>query len=274
MGRSHGAVPQAVSVVFRKERGSWILGILGVGILLGLTLYAYHQDTAKKKIRRVRADLVHSSDDQHLQKFNLTGYDEQGKKFWNLEGEVAKIDPVETVFLDQNVTLKLKDSTVVTTNHVRWSPQAGLLTTDSPVFVTHQSTNIQGLGAVGRPNESFIQINRNVRMVIDNATQLTCLGPMKIYYKENKAVFYRKVKVTDAKGFVSSNRMDVFFNGETKKVSQIVAVGKVTIERDGNITHSERAIYNVATGSVRLEGSPEITLYKESSSLLDAPLRS
>jgi len=68
--------------------------------------------------------------------------------------------------------------------------------------------------------------------------------------------------------------MDVFFNGETKKVSQIVAVGKVTIERDGNITHSERAIYNVATGSVRLEGSPEITMYKESSSLLDAHLRS
>lgn len=263
-----------MNAAFRRGNASWLFGFLAVGLLLGLAIYTHHQDNSKKKARRVRADLVGSSRDQHLQKFNLTGYDEQGKKFWNLVGEVAKIDPVETVFLDKNVILKLKDSTVVNTDHVRWSPQAGLLTTNSPVFVVHQNTRIKGMGAVGRPNESFIQINRDILMILNDTSQLTCIGPMKIYYKENKAVFYRKVKVTDAKGFVSSNRMDVFFDSTTKKVSQIVAVGNVTIERDGNLTHSERAIYTVANGSVRLEGSPEITLYKENSSLIDAPLRS
>jgi lipopolysaccharide export system protein LptA len=126
---------------------------------------------------------------------------------------------------------------------------------------------------VGRLNDSFIQLNRDIEMLINRSTLLTCDGPLKIFYKENRMVFYRKVKVVDDRGVLKANRMDVLFDPEQKKVSQIIAIGNVIIERGTDITHSQRAIYSLATGSVRLEGNPEITMHKESSKILDAPLR-
>ncbi len=222
---------------------------------------------------RKKREPTAASVDQSLQKFSLTGFDDKGKKFWNLEGDKARIDPGQVVFLDQNVTLKLQDTTVIKTDHVQWSQDGGVLRTPSQVFVTHQNADVKGRGAVGRLNDSFIQLNRDIQMLINKSTLLTCTGPLKIYYKQNKMIFYRKVKVVDDRGVLKANRMDVIFDPDQKKVTQIIAIGNVTIERGTDTTHSQRAIYSLATGSVRLEGNPEITLHKESSKLLDAPLR-
>ncbi len=224
-------------------------------------------------LSRFRKEITKTSHDQNVQKFSLTGFDEQGKKFWNLEGDTATIDSGQTVFLDQNVTLKLKESTIIKTDHVQWSQDGGILRTHAPVFVTHENTEIKGLGAFGRLNESFIQLNRDIEMLIDQSTLLTCQGPLKIFYKDNKMIFYRKVKVVDDRGVLKANRMDVIIDPVKKKVSQIIAMGNVTVQRGTDTTHSQRAIYSVATGSVRLEGNPEITLHKDSAKILDAPLR-
>lgn len=231
------------------------------------TILSSHSQTS-------RADLINSSQDQQLQKFSLVGFDDKGKKFWNLEGDTAKIDPAQRIFLDQNVTLKLKDDTVIRTDHVQWLQGGGVLKTNAPVFVDHQSVKIKGVGAFGKPSESFIQLNRHIEMVINQTTTLTCYGPMKIFYKESKIIFYQNVKVKDQRGVLSANRMDVFFNPSDKKISQIIARGDVVIERGTDTTRSERAIYSVATGSIRLEGNPEVTLHKEGSNILDAALRS
>ena len=250
--------------------------LFGVGfVLLFLVLFFVASNKKAKQGKTQgasRQSLVSSSRDQELQKFNLTGYDDKGKTFWNLVGETAKIDPGQTVFLDQNVVLKLQGDTVVKTDHVQWSQDGGLLTTSAPVFVDHKTAKIKGVGAVGRPADNFIQLNRNIDMVINQTTHLTCNGPMKIFYKENKMVFYRHVRVQDERGVLKANRMDVLFDPVEKKISQIIAIGNVTIERGADITHSQRAIYLLATGSVRLEGNPEITLHKESK-LVDATLR-
>jgi len=222
---------------------------------------------------KIKRESAVSSTDQSLQKFSLTGFDDQGKKFWNLEGDRASIDPGQSVFLEQNVVLKLKDSTVIRTDHVQWSQDGGILRTPALVFVTHQNAQVKGRGAVGRLNDNFIQLNRDIEMVINQTTRLTADGPLKIYYKENKMIFYRRVKVVDERGVLTANRMDVLFDQEQKKVSQIIANGHVTIQRGSDTTRSQRAIYTMATGSVRLEGNPEITLHKESAKILDAPFR-
>ena len=247
-----------------------IAGLIGVIAFFSLT---YENKIRETKKSASRADLINSSQDQSLQKFSLTGFDDKGKTFWNLVGETAKIDSSQTVFLDQNVVLKLKDDTLIKTDHVRWSQEEGVLKTTAPVFVTHKDVKIQGVGAVGKPSESFVQLNRNIEMDIKPGTHLSCQGPMKIFYKDNKIIVYRKVKITDDRGVVTANRMDVFFDPNEKKIRQIVAIGNVTIERGTDTTHSQRAIYSVATGSIRLEGNPEITLHKESSKILDAPFR-
>lgn len=244
-------------------------------ILLGALVFrliSEKRSVEKQQISQSRREIMDSADDQKLQKFSLKGFDDQGKEFWNLEGETAKIDPGQTIFLDQNVTFKLQDNTLIRTDHVKWSPDGGTVTTNEPVFVDHQNVKIKGVGALGRPKDSFVQLNRDIEMVINEKTTLSCKGPMKIYYKENKLIFYRKVVIVDERGKLSSNRMDVFFDPIDKKVKQVIAVGNVVVERGMDTTRSQRAIYTVATGAVRLEGNPEITLHKDSK-ILDAPFR-
>ena len=251
-----------------------VTGLIATAVaIFALTQERKTKDALYAKASHSKQAIAATAHDQSLQKFSLTGFDDQGKKFWNLEGDTATIDSGQKVFLDQNVTLKLKDNSIVRTDHVQWSQDGGILRTQAPVFVTHENTEIKGRGAIGRLNDSFIQLNRDIEMLINKTTLLTCQGPLKIYYKENRMIFYRKVKVVDERGVLKANRMDVIIDPVQKKVSQIIAVGNVTIERGTDTTHSQRAIYSVATGSVRLEGNPEITLHKDSAKILDAPLR-
>ena len=219
-----------------------------------------------------RRELIRSGTDQKLQKFKLTGFDERGKTHWNLQGDTAKIDPGQSVFLDQNVTLRMQDNTVVKTDHVQWSQDGGTLRTDAWVTVDHEAVKVKGRGAYGRPNEGFIQLDRDIEMIMNDSTRLVCTGPMKIFYNQNKMFFYRKVKVTDLRGTLSANRMDVLFDAAKKKVKEIVAIGNVVIERAGDTTHSQRAIYTLETGSVRLEGNPEVTLRKGGGGILDGAI--
>ena len=250
-------------------------------LLLPLTLagsLVYFLWTAKpapdnRKVEPARSELVQSSQDQKLRKFSLTGFDDKGKSNWNLEGDKAKIDPTHMVFLDQNVTLRLKDNTVIKSDHVQWSQDGGTLRTDTWVTVDHENAKVRGRGAYGRPNEGFIQLDRDITMTMNNSTKLTCKGPLKIYYNENIMYFFRRVKVTDERGTLSSNRMNVTFDPDTRKIREITAIGNVVIERGNDTTHSKRAIYSLDTGSVRLEGDPEITLHKTGGSLLDGALR-
>ena len=223
--------------------------------------------------KETRARLVSASADQELQKFSLSGFDDKGKRFWKLEGDAAKIDQGQTVYLQNNVTLRLKDDTLVRTDRLEWAQGGGTLKTDALVFVDHQNAKIKGIGAYGLPNQSFIQLNRDISMVVDRSTTITCDGPMKIFYNENKAVFYRKVKVVDDRGILTARRMDVYFDNQEKKVTQIIALGDVLIVRGSDTTHSQRAIYTPATGALRLEGNPEVTLHKKTGGFLDAPLR-
>ena len=251
------------------------LVVVGFLTLVGMLLFSFHERNSKEASKRTkaRAQVVKASHNQELEKFSLTGFDEKGKKFWNLEGDAAKIDPSQTVYLEENVTLKLRDATIIRTDHVQWSQDGGSMKTDSVVTVDHETTKIKGIGAFGRPNEGFIQLNRNIEMLINVTTRLTCKGPLKIFYKEDKMIFYRNVEITDERGVLTANRMEVLFNPQEKKVKQIVAIGNVIIQRGTDTTHSQRAIYTLETGSVRLEGNPEITLHKESSAFLDATIR-
>lgn len=223
--------------------------------------------SASKRPAPPRSELS-SKNEQKLQKFDLTGYDEKGKKFWNLEGNTAKIEPGQTVFLDDQVTLRLKDNTVIRTEKVRWSQDPGVMTTDAAVAVDHPNAKITGVGAIGRPAENFIQLNRRIVMDLAAGGRITCDGPMKLFYHENKMIFFRKVRAEDERGVLTAKRMDVFFDAETKKLDRIEAVGEVVIQRGTDTTHSRRAIYVPATGSIRLEGNPQITLH-EGSALLN-----
>ncbi|MBI3252967.1 MAG: LPS export ABC transporter periplasmic protein LptC [Candidatus Omnitrophica bacterium] len=245
------------------------LVVLFAACLAAVMLFFVHEREKRQALRERSVQASAGPRDQQIQHFVLTGFDDRGKKFWDLEGGTARIDPDQTVYLDDNVTLRLRDNTLVKTSKVTWAQNSSLMTTNAPVVVNREATVIHGRGAIGRPNESFIQINRDIRMTLNASAHLTCQGPMKVYYKENKMVFFRKVRVKDSRGVLSANRMDVFMD-EHKKVDKVIAIGNVVIERGTDTTHSQRAIYSLLTGAVRLEGSPEITLHKGGAGFLDS----
>lgn len=270
-----------MSISYRRSQMPLFLLILLIASGLVFMVWSYgarprprHAEDPVSKEARER--LISSSAEQELQKFSLSGFDEKGKRFWKLEGDAAKIDQGQTVYLKNNVTLRLRDDTLVKTDRLEWAQGGGELRTNAPVFVDHQSTKIKGLGAYGRPNQSFIQINETIEMIVNSTTTITCDGPMKIFYQDNKAIFYRNVKVVDGRGVLTAKRMDVYFDNQEKKVTQIIALGDVVIVRGNDKTRSQRAIYTPSTGSLRLEGNPEVTLSRKSSTssaLFDAPFR-
>lgn len=236
---------------------------------LAYFLWSAKPSQEKQFARSARAEMAPFSQDQKLQKFSLTGFDEKDKSRWNLAGDSAKIDPGHEVFLDKNVTLRLKDNTIIRTDHMQWSQDGGTLKTDAWVTVDHENATVKGRGAYGRPNEGYIQLDRDIDMTINRTTRLTCRGPMKIFYNQNLMHFFRRVKVVDERGTLSANRMNVTFDRETRKIHEITAIGNVVIERGSDTTRSQRAIYSLETGSIRLEGNPEITLHQTDGGILD-----
>ena len=259
--------------VFKRNFPFYLFIVLLVGAFAFFYFQARNERRSRQKASSSR-ELVDASRDQRLQKFTLTGFDDKGQRFWNLQGESAKIDAGQTVYLDQNVTLHLRDNTVIRTDRVQWSQDGGTMRTDSPVFVNHDAVKVKGVGAVGRPSESFIQLNRKIEMTTNQGSALSCDGPMKIYYNQNKMELYRNVKAVDERGTLLAKRMDVYFEPDEKKVKEIIASGDVVIERGADTTRSQRAIYTVATGSIRLEGNPDITVHKGSAALAEYGFKS
>jgi lipopolysaccharide export system protein LptA len=52
--------------------------------------------------------------------------------------------------------------------------------------------------------------------------------------------------------------MKILFDPKARKITRAVAIGNVIIKREGNTTRSERAIYTVKDGRIRLIGKPRI----------------
>ena len=161
MGRGHAQVFQVNSI--KRNFPFYLFIVLLLAAFAFFFFQGKKQNDAKRKTHSPK-EMIDSSHDQRLQKFTLTGFDDKGQKFWNLQGESAKIDAGQTIYLDENVTLRLRDNTVVRTDHVQWSQGGGTMRTNSPVFVSHETVKVKGMGAVGRPSDSFIQLNRQIEI--------------------------------------------------------------------------------------------------------------
>jgi lipopolysaccharide transport protein LptA len=73
----------------------------------------------------------------------------------------------------------------------------------------------------------------------------------------NVAVFHQNVRITDARGGMSSELITVV-TGSSNQVQRIIAENRVRIEQEGFVATGSRADYNVATGLVHLTGEPEL----------------
>jgi len=186
------------------------------------------------------------------------------------------------VYLRDNVAAVSTNGTRLTTDHLVWNTETKSVSTEASVDIKKPNMDITGTGAVcdieGNTAELKHDINatfkseeagakerfETVPYITDGpVTTITCDGPLELNYKENRAFFHGNVKVEDSKGSILSDRIDVYFNPETKRVKCVVARGNVKIINGQNVTYSEKAIYLVDQGRVILPNRPKLVIQND-----------
>jgi LPS export ABC transporter protein LptC len=182
------------------------------------------------------------------------------------------------VHLSDNVVAASTDGTKLTTDHMVWDADTKNVSTDGSVSIKRPDMEITGIGATCDIDGKTAELKQDIsaRLVSDepgilgsangkNYTTITCDGPLELNYNQNRAFFHGNVKVEDSKGNIMADRIDVYFNPETRRVKCVVARGNVRIINGENVTYSEKAIYLVDQGRVILPNRPKLVIQNDGS---------
>lgn len=171
--------------------------------------------------------------------------------------------------LQKNVIATTENGTRLLTEELQIHPDQHLMETDLEAQVKKDNINVQGVGAAGDSNLKKVEFKKNVTVVVQDPSEpkngptvITCDGPLVVDYEKNIAHFKKNVVAQDARGKLSSDTMDVYYNKVSRKVSKIVATGNVVIENpDGNKSYSDSVIYLADEGKIILGGDTEGLYY-------------
>lgn len=236
---------------------------------------------------------------QQANSFTLTEYKEDGNKKWEIIGKSANIleklvhmtdivaiaygeDNTTTlsakegtynresqdIHLEKDVVATTSDGARLTTDSLDWDEKERIVTTDDKIRVNRENIETTGKGGLARPDLKYVQLKEDVEVKIDtqssvNPTIITCDGPLEVDYEKNLAIFHNNVIVTDEKGKIFADKMDVYVDPKANKVDRVFATGNVRIVRGENTTYSEQAEYIAKEGRVILTGSPKLVLFPE-----------
>lgn len=233
------------------------------------------------------------SEEQKILSFDMMGYNKDGKKKWDIRGKSADIvsDIVILNDLEANAyneertvvlkahsgrynkkknSVRLEDNVVVTTSDginlsaewFEWESETDKITTDSFVEVEKDLLYASGYGASASTKHKEVQLNKDIVVRQDDVT-IICEGPLTIDYDKNKASFYDRVKVTEPRGELLADRLDVFFNPDSQEIEKVVAERNVELKHGENIAKGQRIVYTLAGGEAILTGNPEIVIYSK-----------
>ncbi len=174
------------------------------------------------------------------------------------------------VHLQKNVVATTEDGTRLLTEALDIHPTNRVMETEVQAEVKKENINVEGVGARGDSNLKKVEFKKEVTVVIQDPenqtggqTVITCDGPLTIDYEKNIAHFKDHVIAKDARGKLTGDTMDVYYNRVTHRVSKIVALGNVVIENpDGNKTYSDNVIYLAEEGRVILGGDAEAIYFE------------
>jgi len=174
------------------------------------------------------------------------------------------------IHLEKNVVATTEDGTRLLTEMLDIYPTNRMMETHVKAEVKKDNINIEGLGAVGDSHLKKVRFKKNVKVVIqdpndesDKPTVITCDGPLEIDYQSNIAYFNDNVIARDHRGTLYGDKMDVYYDRDTRKVAKIHAMGNVVVEDpDGNKTFSDTVTYYADDGRVIFGGDAEVLYYE------------
>ncbi len=201
------------------------------------------------------------------------------------QGTILKLRSKEGIFdkgenivhLNDNVIMASTDGTKLTTDHLVWNAETKNISTDASVNIKRPDMEITGTGGNFDMEGKTAELKQDISAKLvsgesvamgplagNNQTTITCDGPLELNYKQNRAFFHGNVKVEDSKGHILADRIDVYFNAQTRRVKLVIARGNVRIVNGENITYSEKAIYLVDQARVILPNRPKLVIKNDS----------
>jgi lipopolysaccharide export system protein LptA len=199
------------------------------------------------------------------------------------KGNLNRID--NSVHLEQNVRATTEDGATLTTDYLDWDAQNEKLSNDAPTWIKRGTMEAYGIGIFGQPSLNLVQLKKDVvvkislkkeadqqALALPPPTVITCDGSLEVDYENNLAIFQDNVKVEDNRGKIFADRMDVYFATEAEEskriegmegvgIDKVVALGNTEIHHGGNITYSQKAVYDTDTGKLTLTGEPKLVIY-------------
>ncbi len=174
------------------------------------------------------------------------------------------------VYLKRNVVATTNTGARLLTESLDINPQGHRMQTEERAAVRKDNIDVEGDGAESDPHIKEVTFKENVTVQIRNEegakqpTVITCDGPLEINYVTHVALFERNVIARDSQGTLTSDRMKVYYDEGTKRVSKMVATGNVVvISSDGNKTYSDNVVYLPQEGRVILGGDSETTYFPD-----------
>lgn len=231
---------------------------------------------------------------QKMDGFYLSSYKQNGMRNWELHGkeaflydayidinkmearyfalrdtitiksQKAKLDKTNMdVFLRENVKITNQTGSTLLTDSLNWKQQTNLIETNDWVQGDNTSMHITAKGLNADTQLRKVNFMEEVVVTLpDEKTSstivITCQGPLKIEFSQEKATFHKDVVVESPEGKLFSDLATVFFNTKEKKIIKIVAEDNVRIVKDNNISFAQKATFNAQSQELVLEGKPKI----------------
>jgi len=227
--------------------------------------------------------------EQEVSLFNLIGYTEEGKKKWeifgksavmaeqliHLDGILAKVygedegttlrakkgtydEEAKKVHLEEDVVITNAEGAVLETEALDWDADADKVTSEAPVKIVRDDIIATGLGAEAHPRLKTAVLKKDVKVDVNQATEITCDGPLEVDQNKNLAIFRENVVITDKEGQIQADLVIAHFDRESQAITEVEAEGNVVIIRGDNRSFSDRLLYDHRTGKVTLLGKPKL----------------
>ena len=185
------------------------------------------------------------------------------------------------VHLEKNVVVTTDDGATLNTNYLDWDAQEEKLSNEDPVLIERGAMKAKGIGLFAQPVLNTVKLKKDVTVELAMQaageaqafpTVITSDGLLEVAYQNNLAVFNDNVRVKDKRGEILADKMDIYLTDEaegSKKLEQIEgmgiekveAFGDVEIHHGGNISYSQKAVYDAGTGRLTLTGQPKLVIY-------------
>jgi len=244
--------------------------------------------------------------EQKFQGFNLQGYDDNGEKAWNVNGDTADIIGEEIILhnvdansfgeqkmnvtaktgtvnqtsgkmrLEQDVVVTSEDGKQLTTDTLDWNRDDDLVSTEDDVRITDVGMMATGTGMNARPGLKTARIHEDVTVMIDTAPKdveenktvtITSDGPMEIDQALSLATFEDNVVAVQDDQTLMADRMEIYFDSEMSTIDKMICTGNVRIQQGENRSYATKAVYSAKTQKLTLTGRPKLIMLTEGGSL-------